>query len=833
MTESNEGPSPPPKAIGQYKILSLLGEGGMGEVWLAKQTEPVHRRVALKIIKLGMDTKQVLARLEAERQALAVMDHPNIASFFDGGATETGRPYFVMELVQGIPITEYCDTHRLNTDERLELFIDVCNAVQHAHQKGVIHRDLKPSNILVAVKESEPVVKIIDFGIAKALGHDLTERTLVTRVGQIVGTPDYMSPEQAEQSGLDVDTRTDVYALGVILYELLVGVLPFDFAAKADQVIRHAIRETEVSRPSTKLTSLGDTQDTIARYRRTTADALRRELRTDLDWIILRAMEKDRTRRYATANGLVLELERHLRNEPVQAHAPSSAYRAKKFVRRHRVGVAFAGVVAILLSLFAVGMSIQAVRISRERDRAEQEGAKAQAVNDFLRRMLASANPWVEGRDVKVVDVLDQAAGEIDAVLGDQPGVESSVRTTLGRTYRELGLHGEADTQFGRALEAHQPLDPAGDWELATILNEIGVLRQLQGAFGVADSLFTEALEIREETQGRGHLFTAESLNNLCTVKTARGDFLAADSLCREALATRRGILGDQHLDVAVTESNLANLLFQKGDLEEAATLFESALFTQQGAIGSDFSVAMMMNNLAITYRHLERFSEAEPLYRESLEIKRRELGETHPQVAVAQNNLGVFLWQRGDLSEAEGLIREALASNRATYKDVNPEVSSNIQNLALILRDQGRLDEAEGFFRQTLAIDRQVLGDTHPDIARDFNNLGGLFMVAGRYSEAEAAFRESERIQMGNFPNDSWQVATARTLLGSCLIEQNRYEEAEPLVVRSYEIIQAEFGDAHGRTRAALGRVVRLYELLGRSQEAQEHRSRLPGGGS
>ena len=803
----------------------------MGEVWLAEQTEPVHRRVALKIIKLGMDTKQVLARLEAERQALAVMDHPNIASFFDGGVTETGRPYFVMELVQGMPITDYCDTQRLNTDERLRLFVDVCQAVQHAHQKGVIHRDLKPSNILVTVKERDPVVKIIDFGIAKALGHDLTERTLVTRVGQIIGTPEYMSPEQAERSGLDVDTRTDVYALGVILYELLVGALPFDLTAMADLAIRHAIRETAVPRPSTKLTSLGDTQDTIARFRRTTADALRRELRTDLDWIILKAMEKDRTRRYETANGLALELERHLRNEPVLAHAPSAAYRARKFIRRHRLGVAFTGVVAVLLTLFGVGMGIQAFRIARERDRAEQETAKAQAVNEFLQRMLASANPWVDGRDVKVVDVLDQAAGEIDASLADLPEVESAVRGTLGRTYRELGLQPEAEVQLERALDLYRRTHPEDDAGTAALLNELGVLREMQGAYEIADSLFEGSLRIRERELGRAHLVTAESLNNLCTVKTYRGDFAAADSLCREALESRRRELGDRHLEVAITEGNLANLRFQEGDLEEAAASFESALSTLRDLKGDHFSVAMMMNNLAITYRHLDRQSEAEPLYRESLEITRAALGEDHPMVAQAENNLGVFLWQQGELAEAEALIRRALASNRVTFGQENPEISSNLQNLALILRDEGRFAEAESLFRQTLAIDRQYLGDAHPSVAEDFNNLGGLLMAAGRFSEAEAAFRESERIQGGNFPDDSWQVATARTLLGNCLIEQGRYEEGEPLLLRSYEIIQAEFGDTHGRTRAALGRVVRLYELLGRSQEAEEYRSRLTGG--
>jgi len=832
MAMNPEGEAEASRRIGPYKLLEMLGEGGMGEVWLAEQSSPVHRRVALKVIKLGMDTRQVLARLEAERQALAVMDHPNIASFYDGGATESGRPYFVMELVQGVPITEYCDTQRLNTDERLRLFVDVCNAVQHAHQKGVVHRDLKPSNVLVTVRESRPVVKIIDFGIAKALGHDLTERTLVTRVGQIVGTPEYMSPEQAEMSGLDVDTRTDIYSLGVMLYELLVGALPFDFAARADQAIRNAIRETEVPRPSTKFTSLGDTQDTIARYRRTSAQALKKELRSDLDWIILKAMEKDRTRRYESASTLALELERHLRNEPVLAHAPSTPYRVGKFVRRHRVGVVFAGVIAGVLAISAVGMSMQAARIARERDRAEQEASKAEAVNDFLQTMLASADPWVGAREVKVVDVVDRAESEIGATFAEQPEIEAAVRMTLGRTYRGLGLVEESEEQVRRALEIRRSMAPEDDPAYAESLNELGVIAQYKGDFAASDSLLSQALAVRERLLGPEAPEAAETMNNLGTTRTFLGDYESADSLLRTALDIRVRLLGEENEEVAKTESNLATLLANTGEYEEAERLFRRALATDRALLDDHPDVSALMNNLAITLQRMDRLDDVEPLLRESLAMQQRMFGDDHLEVARGQNNLAVFLWNIGSYAEADSLLREALAINRSALGDENPEVSSNLLNLGLILRDQGRYGEAEELIRQSIAIDRKILGDDHQDIARSLNNLGGLLLAAGRYPEADSIFREAEEIQARIFGADSWQAATSRSLLGDCLIRMGRFRDAEPVVVSSYHIIRAEFGDEHGRTRAALGRVIRVYEGLGDEDRAAEYRGLMSGGG-
>jgi tetratricopeptide (TPR) repeat protein/tRNA A-37 threonylcarbamoyl transferase component Bud32 len=816
--------------IGPYRILQVLGEGGMGVVYEAEQTAPVRRRVALKVMKVGMDTREVVARFEAERQALAVMSHPGIAKVLDAGASETGRPYFAMELVKGVPITEYCDTRKLGTRERLELFRSVCQAVQHAHQKGVIHRDLKPSNVLISEADGRPAAKIIDFGIAKAIGQHLTDKTLVTSYGQAMGTPAYMSPEQAEMSGLDVDTRADIYSLGVMLYELLVGELPLDpqEVGLPGFIAQLVLRETDPPTPSAKFAGLGERREYLAENRGTDQQALRRQLRGDLDWIVMKAMDKDRNRRYETANGMALDVQRYLDHEPVVARHPSAGYRLRKFVRRHRAGVALGSVIALLLIVSAVGMGIQAARIARERDRAELEAAKAAAVNEFLQRMLGSADPRIEGRDVKVADVLDQATGEVEESFGDQPEVGAAVRFTLGRTYRGLGLYPEAETQLRKALELRRATLPPGHPEIAASLGELGIILQYMGSYAEAEALFREALAIRVGTVGTEHVDVAESLNNLAQVLIYQGDYAQADSLLREALDMRRRLLGDQHLDVAGTLGDLGVLQFRLGNYAAAEPLFREALETQTSLQGEHVDVAALMNNLAMTLGRLERHQEAEQLYRDALALNRKLLGDEHPEVARSLNNLGAYLRRIGKPDDAEPLVREALAMNRRLLGDVNPEVAANLSQLGLILRDQRKYDESEAILREALAMDRRLLGSDHPDVAGDLNDLGSVLTANGKYRQAEQVFREARQIQVSVFGEESWQVAATESLLANCLVRAGRYREAEPLAVRAFEIIRAEFGDGHSRTRTALDRVIAVYEGLGEAAKAAEYRSKI-----
>jgi len=435
--------------LGRYKLLERVGEGGCGVVYVAEQTEPVRRRVALKVIKLGMDTKQVVARFEAERQALALMDHSNIAKVLDAGASELGRPYFVMELVRGIPITHYCDQNQMSTQARLGLFIQVCQAVQHAHQKGIIHRDIKPSNILLTVNDGVPVPKVIDFGIAKATEGRLTDATIYTQLHQFIGTPAYMSPEQAEMTSLDIDTRSDIYSLGVLLYELLAGRKPFEakelMAAGLD-VMRRTIREQEPARPSTKFATLqGEELSTTAKRRATEAPKLVRQLQGDLDWIVMKCLEKDRTRRYETANGLAADLQRHLSNEPVLAWPPSTAYKLQKAYQRNTAAFAVVLVAATAFSAW------QATRANREARRAvaaegiaRQRLTESEAISKFMTEVFQSPDPSRDGREIKVVELLEKAARKLETDLATEPAQRARLQGALGRTYFGLGLYRDA-----------------------------------------------------------------------------------------------------------------------------------------------------------------------------------------------------------------------------------------------------------------------------------------------------------------------------------------------------------------------------------------------------
>jgi serine/threonine protein kinase/Tfp pilus assembly protein PilF len=828
----NKSPGPPahPAQIGPYKILQVLGEGGMGIVYEAEQTIPVTRRVALKVIKVGMDTKDVVARFEAERQALAVMDHPGIAKVYDAGTTETGRPYFAMERVPGIPLHDYCDNKELATEERLRLFIAVCRAVQHAHQKGVIHRDLKPSNILVAEHDGQPIPKVIDFGIAKATGRRLTERTLVTEYGQAIGTPAYMSPEQAEMSGLDVDTRSDVYSLGAILYELLVGSVPVDpeelgYPAFLAGLV---LREADFVTPSARVSGLGQQRGIVAKRRRTDPRGLLRQLRGDLDWITMKALEHDRVHRYGTASELAMDIERHLNNEPVLARKPSARDRLRKFVRRHRAGVGFAAALIVLLVGSSITLAMSRNQALHAEAEAKIEAEKAAAVNEFLQRMLGSPNPWTGAREVKVADVLDQATEEVESSFQGQPEVAAAVRFTLGRTYRGLGLYPEAEAQLREALELRRAALPDGDPDIAESVNELGVLMLTAGAYDSAEVLFREALQMRVTRFGTEHISVAESMNNVASALMNQGRLAAADSLYSQALAIRRRLLGEESWEVAEILNNIGLLKFRLGEFAAADTLFRAALAIDRSTLGDHVDVAAIMEHLAITLNRLERHAEAEQLYRDALDITRRLLGDDHPSVARSINNLAVFLWRAGRLEEAEPLIREALAINRRALGEEHPSVASNLNNLALVLRDRQDYDEAEVMFRAAIEIDRRLLGDTHPNVASDLNNLGGLLTRARKYRQAELVLREARQIQLSTFDEASWQVATTESLLADALNRAGRYAEAEPIAVRAYEIIRAEFGDGHGRTRAALGRVIAAYEGLGQPEKVREFRAML-----
>jgi len=528
--------------IGRYKILERVGEGGCGVVYVAEQTEPVRRRVALKVIKLGMDTKQVVARFEAERQALAMMDHPNIAKVLDAGSTDTGRPYFIMELVRGIKITDYCDQANLPTKDRLDLFIQVCQAIQHAHQKGIIHRDIKPSNILVTLNDGVPVPKVIDFGIAKATEGRLTEATVYTQLHQFIGTPAYMSPEQAEMSSLDIDTRSDIYSLGVLLYELLAGRTPFDsqeLMSLGIDAMRKAIREKEPVRPSTRLATLQrDELTTTAKRRAVEAPRLIHQLKGDLDWIVMKCLEKDRTRRYETANGLAADLKRHLNDEPVVARPPSKLYEFQRTVRRHKVGFAAAAAIILALSGGVVVSAWQAVRarqaeklakerlaeVGKERDAKELARQDAEAVSKFLSEVFQSPDPARDGRTITVAETLDKAAKKLESDLAAQPGRRARLQATLGSTYDALGLYRQAIPLQEKARDYYLSNSGREHPDTLTAMNNLSrtlyVAGDLTGAHRLADAAYRGFTSVLGPTHAR----TRHSREYLETILRAMGE---------------------------------------------------------------------------------------------------------------------------------------------------------------------------------------------------------------------------------------------------------------------------------------------------------------------
>ena len=833
-TEACPPANGPHERIGHYRLLQKIGEGGMGEVYAAEQEEPIRRQVALKIIKHGMDTKEVIARFESERQALAMMDHPCIAKVFDAGATEHGRPYFVMEYVQGVPITEHCDTNRLGIRERLELFTRVCEGVQHAHQKAIIHRDIKPSNILVTIQGDKALPKIIDFGVAKATSQRLTERTMFTELGRLIGTPAYMSPEQAEMSGQNIDTRTDIYSLGVVLYELLVGALPFDpqelHEAGFDE-IRRRIREDEAPRPSTRLSTLGENSALSARKRRTEPAALSRRLRGDLDWITMKALEKDRTRRYESPTELAKDIVRYLNDEPVLASPPSTTYRARKFIRRHKVGVGAVTAFLLVLMIFAATMTIQAGRIARERDRANRETAVASQVSRFLADLFKVSDPGeARGNSVTAREILDEGAARIEEILADQPEVQAHLMETMGTVYVNLGLYESAENLADQACRIRRDLHDGDHLDVARSLTLCGIVQHYRGNYEEAERLYREALEIHRRIQGERHADTAICLQDLAINLKVQGRFDEAEAAYREALTIQRQVLGNRHQNIASTLTSLGELLKVKGELGEAEMHHREALAIAREIHGEVHPlVTTCLNNLALVLQDKEEVAAAEEIFREIVEIDRKLYGKSNPIVANRMNNLAASLKSQGKLDEAEALHRQALAIRREELGAGHPDVASSLNNLSITLQAKGELEEAASLIREALQIVRDTMGADHPRVGISLYNLGKLLVNSGNHEEAAQALREAQPIMAKTLPADHWRMGYVRNTIGYCLMQDNRHAEAESLIVGGYETIRAARGDEDARTIAALERVIQYYERAGKDAEAETMRARLP----
>ncbi len=830
-----------PERIGQYKLLQAIGEGGFGTVYMAEQEHPVRRRVALKVIKLGMDSRAVIARFEAERQALAMMDHPGIAKVFDAGTTDSGRPYFVMELVKGIPITEYCDLQKLSIEQRLELFAEVCHAVQHAHQKGVIQRDIKPCNVLICAQDDQPHVKIIDFGIAKATQARLTERTLFTEFRQLIGTPEYMSPEQASGS-LDIDTRTDVYALGVLLYELLTGTTPFDgheLRSKAYDEMQRVIRDVDPPKPSTRLSTMRGELAAVAAARHVEPRRLNSTVRGELDWIVMKAIDKDRTRRYETANGLAADVMRYLADEPVSARPPTTAYLLRKFVRRNRVPVIASAAVLLALVAGIVGTTIGLIGQARQRAEAERQSAFAGAVSQFQADMLASADPQrLLGDKVTVVQTVLAAVRELDAgKLKDQPLVEANVRYIIGNTLRALGRYDDAEPNLRQAVELRRKWLHRGHQDTAESLRCLAVLLMDMGRAKEAEPLAREALSFRRAALPAAHPHITQCMDELAALLQAQGRFAEAESLLRDVLRLRQENSTPEDLDLATTLNNLGQCLQAQGRLAEAEPVLRKTLeIIRKARPPGHPTIGTTVNNLALLLMAERQFVEAEPLFREALEIRRGALPAGHPDIAGGLNNLAGALKNQGKLAEAEPLWREALEINRKALPAGHPHTASTINNLARLLEAEGKLDQAEPLFRESLDMRRKALPTGHPEIAQSLSNLGWLLRAQGRLAEAEPLFRESLTLYEAKFGPDHPQVGISRLGLGRVLAGLDRPMEAETTLLEAERVLATARAVPPGLHNECVIDLVNLYLACDRSQpgkgydvKARQWQERLP----
>jgi serine/threonine protein kinase/Tfp pilus assembly protein PilF len=841
----------PGTVIGPYKLIEPIGEGGMGTVWMAQQQEPVRRFVAVKLIKAGMDSKQVVARFEAERQALALMDHANIAKVLDGGTTSAGRPYFVMDLVKGVPITRYCDEHHLTPRQRLELFVPVCQAIQHAHQKGIIHRDLKPSNVLIALYDGRPVPRVIDFGVAKATGQALTDKTLVTGFGAIVGTLEYMSPEQAEINQLDIDTRSDIYSLGVLLYELLAGSPPFcrkELEKVGVLEMLRVIREEEPSKPSTKL-STAEGLPTLAANRGTEPAKLTKLVRGELDWIVMKALEKNRNRRYDTANAFAADVQRYLHDEPVLACPPSAWYRCRKFARRHRGAVLAAslivltllgGIVGTTIGLLHARASAEAERLARadavakkteaekaatsertarqaeaaERQKAKAAEADSKAFAEFLdNHVLAATRPeGVQlgvGVNVTMAEALAKADPKIAEVFAGRPKAEALARHALGVTWRNLGHYPEAERDLEQALELRREALGPDDPDTLNTMNSLGLTHLAAGHLDRAVSLLEQAVAKYKAKLGPDDHGTLVSMNNLALAYQALGQVDKALPLFEDLLAKRQAKSGPDDPETLQTMNNLGSACYDARQLDKALSLWEQTLEKRKAKLGPDHPHTLeSMNNLAAVYFASGQPAKALPLLEQTLEKRKAKLGPDHPHTLESMNNLANAYMKTRQLDKAVPLLEQTLEKMKAKVGPDHPDTLQSLDSLAHAYHDSGQKAKALPLFEQTLAMRKAKLGPAHFRTLQSLGQLGLAYVEAQCYAEAEPLLAQWVAQQRPKLPADDVNLGFHLMLLGDCQVQQEKHVEAEKTLREGLAIYQKKLPQATPRynTESLLG---------------------------
>jgi len=813
------------QSLGGYTIRRVIGRGSMGIVYQAEQEDP-PKTVALKVVNPGLTSARMLRRFEHETQILSRLRHPGIARIYQGGTADTDhgkQPYFAMEFVDGLALMDYVAHHNLNTPQRLELLAKVCDAVQHAHINSVIHRDLKPANVLVD-RSGQP--KVLDFGIARMTDSDIQATTIRTHVGHLLGTIPYMSPEQITGDPANVDTRSDIYALGVIGYQLLAGRLPHDLRSRTVPEALRVMTEEDVAPLSTS----------------------DRAFRGDLDTIFGKALARDKAERYQTALDLSNDIRRYLRSEPILARPPSPGYQLRKMLLRHKLPFAFATVLFIVLAGSALSLWIQSREVGRQRDKAvlaerlaeerllgmsdahrqrDKEARKAEEINRFLQGMLASADPTREGRHVTVLEVVDQAAARVGQELQGHPDVEAAVRSTLGTTYQSLSQYEQAEEQFREVVALYQQRPGPRRLELAEGMDKLAAVLSAKAEYKEAEKFYRDALAIRREVFGDEHPQLTTSLNELATFFHNSGNMKAAEPVVQEALRLYREIIDSGQALIQVDLSGLAGYLFIRGKYDEAMVLYRDTLEMRRGLLGHDHPlVADDLIGLAGLLDWRGDHAQAELYLREALQIQRRHFGESHVEVAETMCTLAATLRVLGEEQAAEKLLRESLAMRRELLGDVHEAIAEGLMELTRLLKLRGMTEEVALLYREALAISIELFGEDHPNVAYINSEFGRSLYYTGQYVEAQKLLRRSVEHHRKALPEGHWRLAYVQTDLGSCLTELARYADAEPQLLEAYESIKAKRGPQHDKTIETLERIVALYTAWDKPDQATEYRA-------
>lgn len=820
-----------PDIIGPYRMERELGSGGMGQVWLAEQTEPVRRHVALKLIRADFRDAEITQRFLSERRSLALMNHPAIAKVFDAGATPAGQPYLVMEYVDGLPINEYCDHNKLPIPERLKLFQQVCDGVQHAHQKAIIHRDLKPSNILITEVDEKPVPRIIDFGVAKTISTSSEQPSLLTRVGTVVGTLSYMSPEQAEGSNNDMDTRSDVYSLGVILYELMAGELPLDQSKLTYYEMLRQLREQEAPRPSTRVRHSSDS-NAIAENRRTTTPVLTRQLRGDADAIALTAIEKDRERRYATPSELSADIGRYLRHEPVSAHSATFSYLTLKYIRRHRVGVVAATLGMLLIIGFAVAQTIQLRITRRERDRADR-------ITEFMTNMFKVSDPSESrGNSITARELLDQSSHRIETGLGFDATVQSQLMQVMAKTYTGLGLYKNAHDLAERTVATRmQSLGPDNPKTIES-MTQLAEILDREGHVPEAEASLRKIIDRETRVLGREDPLTLETKNDLAWIQDRQAHYVEAETIEREIIPIEVRRLGPTNPQIFRSENNLCIALKGQRRFADAEKLFRIVLESERSALGDDHPyVLVTMHNLANMLADQDRHAEAETLYRGTLTIERRVLGSEHPDTADTMVTLANTVeYSAVRRPEAESIYRKALTIELKVVGPDHAYTTRAKEGLANLLNSEAsdadgspdaqrrakQYAEAQQLLEEVLETRKRTIGPDDTDTLLTGYNLADVLFQQRKYADSEKLARKTLESQIRVLDANDPDTFASKELLAKILLKEGRFTEAEAQSHQAFDAQLRVLGPGQADTQQSLESLTEALAKLDRYAEAQ-----------